>query len=139
MTQLEAARAGRITPAMEAVARSESRTPDWVRDEVAAGRTVIPANPAHAGLLPVGVGTGLRTKVNANLGTSTDHADPEEELAKAQAAADAGADALMDLSTGGDLAALRARLLTGFSLPLGTVPVYEAALRAGAGGAPGDL
>lgn len=136
MTQLEAARSGRITPAMEAVARIESRTPEWVRAEVAAGRTVIPANPVHAGLRPVGIGAGLRTKVNANLGTSTDHADLEEELAKARAAAAAGADALMDLSTGGDLAALRGCLLTEFLLPLGTVPVYEAAVRAVRRGSP---
>jgi phosphomethylpyrimidine synthase len=130
MTQLEQARAGNLTPEMETVARAEQRPLEFIRAGVAEGRIVIPANPRHAGLRPLGVGAGLSTKVNANLGTSPDHAEPEEELAKARTAVAAGADALMDLSTGGDLNGLRLRLLAEFSKPLGTVPVYAAAVAA---------
>jgi len=128
MTQLEHAQAGKITPEMEVVAREERRPVEFIRDGVAQGRIVIPVNPAHVGVRPMGVGTGLRTKVNANLGTSTDRADADEELAKARLAVEAGADALMDLSTGGDLTAMRRRLLSAFQQPLGTVPVYESAV-----------
>lgn len=130
MTQLEQARAGEISPEMEAVARTEQRPVEYIRSGVAEGRIVIPANPAHAGLKPTGVGAGLRTKVNANLGTSTDRADLAEEIAKARVAVAAGADALMDLSTCGDLAELRRRLLGEFPQMLGTVPVYAAAVAA---------
>lgn len=128
MTQLEQARRGQITPEMERVAADESRTPEFVRAGLAAGTIVVMANSQHAGVHPLGVGTGLRTKVNANLGTSTEHHQPEEELAKARIALEAGADAIMDLSTAGDLSGLRQRLLSGFPACLGTVPVYGAAV-----------
>lgn len=136
MTQLENAKQDRITPAMQAVAVTENRSPEFVLAGVAAGRIVIPFNPAHTNNRGLGVGSGLRTKVNANLGTSTDCGGPEEELEKAREADMAGADALMDLSTGGDLPRLREQLLQGFSQPLGTVPIYEAAVRARAAGQP---
>lgn len=131
MTQLEAARAGQITPALQAVAAAEKVAVETVQAGVARGAIVVPHNPARGPLAAaVGIGAGLRTKVNANLGTSPDCADAGEELQKAQAAVDAGADALMDLSTGGDLLDLRRQLLARFSAPLGTVPIYEAAVRA---------
>jgi phosphomethylpyrimidine synthase len=130
MTQLESAKKGILTEAIKRVAQDELRSTEFVMQGVAAGTIVIPCNPAHKNCKAVGVGTGLRTKVNANLGTSTDCGSVEEELIKAKAANDACADALMDLSTGGDLIQLRQQLLTGFSQPLGTVPMYEAAVRA---------
>lgn len=131
MTQLESARAGRMTPAIQAVAAAEKVAAETVLAGVARGLIVIPRNPARGPLqAAVGIGAGLRTKVNANLGTSPDCTDAGEELHKAQVAVDSGADALMDLSTGGDLLALRKQLLLRFSVPLGTVPIYEAAVRA---------
>ncbi len=130
LTQMEAARAGKITEAVEAVARAEGVEPAELRELLAAGQVAIPANPAHSGLIPRGVGQGLRVKVNANIGTSPDKADPEEEKAKLAAALDAGADAVMDLSTGGDLVELRRRVLAGSPVPVGTVPIYQAAVAA---------
>ncbi len=129
MTQIEAARQGIITQQMAEVARQENRDPEFIRAGVAQGLIVILANPAHPAGRPLGVGQGLRTKVNANLGTSTDQAEPELEISKAQAAVDAGADSLMDLSTGGDLARLRRGILEKFPQALGTVPVYETAVK----------
>lgn len=129
MTQWEQARAGNITPAMQTVAEAEQRSPEFILAGLAAGNIVIPHNPRHPRGIALGVGQGLRTKVNANLGTSQDRVDFEEEIVKAKTAVDAGADALMDLSTGGDLVALRTRLLETFPQTLGTVPVYETAVR----------
>jgi phosphomethylpyrimidine synthase len=129
MTQLEQARAGNITPAMQAVAGAEQRPVEFIQAGLVAGNLVIPHNPRHPHALPLGVGQGLRTKVNANLGTSQDRADFEDEILKAKTAVAAGADALMDLSTGGDLVALRRRLLDTFPQTLGTVPVYETAVK----------
>jgi phosphomethylpyrimidine synthase len=130
MTQLEHARAGKLTPEMAAVAQAEKRSPEFIQEGIAAGRIVIPVNPAHKNSCPLGIGAGLRTKVNANLGTSTDRAEAEEEMAKARTAVEAGADAIMDLSTAGDLVQLRQKLLQAFPQPLGTVPIYEAAVKA---------
>jgi phosphomethylpyrimidine synthase len=134
MTQWEQARAGNLTPAMQSVAAAEQRPVEFIQAGLAAGNIVIPHNPRHPRGLALGVGQGLRTKVNANLGTSQDRVDFAEEITKAQTAVDAGADALMDLSTGGDLAALRTRLLDTFPQTLGTVPVYETAVRTVGGG-----
>ena len=130
MTQLESAKQGILTAAMKQVAQEEQQPVDFIQQGVAAGTIVIPYNPAHKNCKPLGVGAGLRTKVNANLGTSTDCGSLDEEMIKARAADEAKADALMDLSTGGDLIQLRKQLLEGFSQPLGTVPMYEAAVRA---------
>jgi phosphomethylpyrimidine synthase len=130
MTQLEAARAGRVTPQIERVAQREGLDPGAIVQGVAAGRIVIPANVNHKHLDPIGIGEGLRIKVNANLGTSSAIADVEEEVTKLQAAVDAGADTVMDLSSAGDLDAIRRRLLAECSLPFGTVPIYQAALEA---------
>ncbi len=127
-TQLEAARQGKITEAMRIVAEAEDLHPQELRALVASGAVAIPANPAHECLVPRGVGQGLTVKVNANIGSSPDRCDPAEELAKLQAALDAGADAVMDLSTGGDLRAMRAQVLANSPVPVGTVPIYQAAV-----------
>jgi phosphomethylpyrimidine synthase len=135
MTQLEAARGGTITPVMRRVAERERRSPEEIRDAVAAGRVVIPANrrhlPAELGgedrgrLDPIGIGRPLTTKINANLGTSPDHSCKEEEEIKMNLAVRYGADAVMDLSTGGDLDEIRTHLIAQATVPLGTVPIYE--------------
>lgn len=129
MTQLLAAKAGQITPEMERVAQAEGLEPEFILREVAAGRLVIPANPKHlAGKLEVvGIGRALRTKINANIGTSPVSSDTENELAKLCVATKFGADAIMDLSVGADLDAIRQRLLENSPLPLGTVPIYQVA------------
>ena len=102
MTQIEQARAGTVTPEMEAVARGEQLDPELVRDEVARGRMVIPANKVHLakGLQPIGIGIAARTKINANIGKSAVSSDPECELEKLLLAVRYGADTVMDLSTG---------------------------------------
>jgi phosphomethylpyrimidine synthase len=120
---------------MDSVAHDEGLDAEDLRLRVSSGRVVIPANPAHQGLRPVGIGAGLRTKVNANIGTSPDLCDSALEMAKLRAALEAGADTVMDLSTGGDLAAIRAMVLRECSAPVGTVPIYEAAAEALAKGA----
>lgn len=126
MTQLAKARAGITTPEMEAVARKEQVDLRWLRDKIAEGRIVIPANTRHEGLVPSGIGEGLLIKVNANIGTSSDRAVLEEELEKLRVSIEAGADTVMDLSTGGDIDHCRRRILAGSSVPVGTVPIYQA-------------
>jgi phosphomethylpyrimidine synthase len=130
MTQLEIARKGNISPQMERVARAEERDSEFIRESVAKGTIVIPANPGHAKLTPCGVGEGLSTKVNANIGTSSDFGDVRTELAKLRVAIDAGADAVMDLSTGGDIPAVRRAIIAASERPIGTVPVYQAGIGA---------
>lgn len=134
MTQIESARAGKITLEMAQVASAEGRAPEFVRERIADGRMVICGNRQRAKLgLPLvvcGIGEGLRTKVNANIGTSMDYHDAEAELVKLKVAVDAGADAVMDLSTGGDLRAIRQRVLEECQVAVGTVPIYDAAVQA---------
>ncbi|HUW66165.1 MAG TPA: phosphomethylpyrimidine synthase ThiC [Spirochaetia bacterium] len=130
MTQLMDARAGRITSAMQEVARQEGLTPGEVLESIAAGFLVIPANTGHSCLVPRGVGRGLRVKVNANIGTSTQFPALEGELTKLAAAVTAGADAVMDLSTGGDLDRVRRAIIAQSSVMVGTVPIYQAAVEA---------
>ncbi len=130
MTQLQAALAGRVTPAMEQVARDENLPAETVREAVASGRAVIPLNPAHRGATPVGVGRMFRTKVNANLGRSPTRSACGGELDKLRVALAAGADFVMDLSVGPELAAIRRGMLDASPRPLGTVPVYETLARA---------
>jgi phosphomethylpyrimidine synthase len=141
MTQLRAAREGELSAALKEVARQEGIEAERLRELVAAGSVVLPANPGHSGLQPRGIGRELRVKVNANLGTSPAQTDLQAELEKLQVALEAGADTVMDLSTGGDLAAIRAAILERCPLPLGTVPIYEAvALTMERGGSsPADL
>ena len=126
-TQLTDAKAGTITEAMGRVAARENVEAESIRSEIAAGRLVIPANRIHLGnnLEPAGIGRLLRTKVNANIGTSSVRCSVAAELEKMKAALDVGADAIMDLSTGGDLDAIRAELLAHCPVPFGTVPIYQ--------------
>jgi len=130
MTQLEIARKGDISPQMEAVARTEGLDVESVRQSVAKGTVVIPANVRHFGLVPCGVGEGLSTKVNANIGTSSDFGDVDTELEKLRVAVAAGADTVMDLSTGGDIPAIRRAIIAASSRPIGTVPVYQSGIQA---------
>jgi len=130
MTQLEIARRGEISPQVAAVARAEQVEAETLRQNIAAGKVVVPANINHQNLVPCGVGTGLSTKVNANIGTSSDYGDVNTELEKLQVALDAGADAVMDLSTGGDIPAIRRAIIAASPRPVGTVPVYQAGVAA---------
>jgi len=130
MTQKEKALKGDITPQMKAVAKIEGLDPDMILKKVATGTVVIPANDAHKGLKPMGIGEGLKTKVNANIGTSKDCPHADEELVKLKAAVDAGADTLMDLSTGGDLEKTRRTVIDHSPIPVGTVPIYQVAIQA---------
>lgn len=125
MTQLEAARKGKITPEMEIVARDERIDIDLLVRRVAEGTVCIPKNVRRDFASPRGVGRGLRIKVNANIGTSTTYPDLKDEIIKLNAAIEAGADAVMDLSTGGDLTSIRKVILDRCPVPLGTVPIYE--------------
>lgn len=128
MTQLAKARAGITTPEMKSVAEKEQVDVLKLRDKIAEGRVVIPANVNHDGLVPCGVGEGLLIKVNANIGTSSDRVSLEEEIAKLEVAIEAGADTVMDLSTGGDIDLCRRKMLQAAKVPLGTVPIYQAAV-----------
>jgi phosphomethylpyrimidine synthase len=126
VTQLEQARLGIVTPQMRRVAEREAHlTPEQVRDEVAAGRMVIPANVNHHRLDPMAIGRASRTKVNANLGASPVSSDVSEEIEKLEWAVRWGADTAMDLSTGGDLNATRSAIIAHTAVPIGTVPIYS--------------
>ncbi len=130
MTQIAEARKGNITKEMREVARVEGVKEEFIQKGLAEGTIVIPANVNRHALKACGIGKGLRTKVNANIGTSQDEANPEGELGKMKAAVEAGADTLMDLSTAGNLDEIRRRILKECNLPLGTVPIYQAAVEA---------
>ena len=130
MTQLELARKGVISPQMVQVAEQEKLEAEFVRCGVAEGTIVIPANIKHSTLVPCGIGQGLKTKVNANIGTSSDFGGIDTELEKLQVTIDAGADAVMDLSTGGDISAIRRAVISASPLPVGTVPIYQAGIEA---------
>ncbi|MCC6215672.1 MAG: phosphomethylpyrimidine synthase ThiC [Polyangiaceae bacterium] len=128
ITQLEHARLGIVTPEMRRVAEREPHlTADQVRDEVAAGRMVIPANRVHLGhaLDPMAIGRASRTKVNANMGASPVSSSTDEEVEKLRWAVRWGADTVMDLSTGGDLDATREAIVRASRVPIGTVPIYS--------------
>ncbi|MCH7990375.1 MAG: phosphomethylpyrimidine synthase ThiC [Planctomycetes bacterium] len=128
MTQLESARLGIITAEMERVAEREGHlTPEQVRDEVAAGRMIIPANTVHLGyqLDPMAIGRASKTKINANMGASPVSSGTDEEIEKLHWAEQWGADTVMDLSTGGDLDECREAILKHSTVPIGTVPIYS--------------
>ncbi len=128
MTQIEQARLGQITPEMDYVAQRENLAPDLVRSEVARGRMVIPANVNHLklGLQPMGIGIKAKCKINANIGNSAVTSEIDNELAKLKTAVDLGADTVMDLSTGGNIDAIRQAILAASPVPIGTVPIYQA-------------
>ena len=126
ITQIEKAKAGEITPQMEAVSAAEHLEPEFIRNEVASGRTVIPANINHKNLVPIGIGKALRTKINANIGNSSLTSCPAMEVEKMRTALKYGADTVMDLSTGDNIREIRAAIIEGSTAPVGTVPIYEA-------------
>ncbi len=130
MTQLKKARDGVLTPEMKYVAKKERIDPSYLGEMVGQGRVVIPANRNHKNLDPCGIGEGLLIKVNSNIGTSSDHIDLEEEMDKLEASVEAGADTVMDLSTGGDVDLIRRKILGASKIPLGTVPIYQAVIEA---------
>ncbi|HEY1693168.1 MAG TPA: phosphomethylpyrimidine synthase ThiC [Polyangiaceae bacterium] len=124
-TQMHYARQGVVTEEMAYVGAREKVEPTLVRDEVARGRMVIPANVAHANLEPMGIGIALACKVNANIGNSQVTSDVEGEIRKLKVSLKYGADTVMDLSTGGDIDVIRAAILANSPVPIGTVPVYQ--------------
>jgi len=128
MTLLESAREGKITGEMEQASKHDGVSPEEMREKLARGVVVIPKNRLHT-FSARGIGAGLSTKINANIGTSASHADIREELSKLQMAIDAGADAVMDLSTGGDIDAILTAMIAASSVMIGTVPIYRSASR----------
>jgi phosphomethylpyrimidine synthase len=124
-TQMHYARKGIVTEEMEFVARAERLDAEFVRQEVAAGRLIIPANVNHVNLEPIGIGVATRCKINANLGTSPVTSEISEELEKLNYAVRYGADTVMDLSTGGDIPGIRQAMIRQSTVPVGTVPIYE--------------
>jgi phosphomethylpyrimidine synthase len=129
MTQISSAQHGNVTEQMKQVAKTEPITLDQLQKRVAAGKIVIPWNPNHHPT-PVGLGKGLRVKVNANIGTSREYCKPEEEIEKAKVSLEVKTDAIMDLSTGGNLNEIRKKLLKISTVPFGTVPIYQTAIEA---------
>ncbi len=130
MTQLEAANRGRISEQMEAAAQADGVSVELIREGLADGAIVLPANRHHAALRPLAIGAGLRIKVNANIGSSAEDAEEEHALRRLRAALEAGADAVMDLSTAGDLDLVRRAVVRESAAPVGTVPIYQAAVEA---------
>jgi phosphomethylpyrimidine synthase len=130
MTQLEMAKQGIISPQMKLVAEQEGIDPETLRKSIEKGTVVIPANINHTNLVPCGVGTGLRTKVNANIGTSSDFGNAFSELEKLQVSIKAGADSVMDLSTAGNISDIRRQIIRKSTVCIGTVPIYQAAVEA---------
>jgi phosphomethylpyrimidine synthase len=131
LTQLEYARRGEITGEMRHVAKAERVEPEVVREEVAAGRAIIPANVNHPELLPMAIGTKFKVKINANIGNSAVRSSIEEEVEKLTWAVRWGSDTVMDLSTGPDIIETREAILRAATVPIGTVPLYEALHRVG--------
>jgi len=129
-TQIQRARDGEVTPAMERVAERENRDPEFVRRQIADGQAVIPNNHAHDSLDPMIIGREFSTKVNANIGNSESTSDLDAELRKLHAAVHYGADTVMDLSTGERLDETREANVAYSPVPVGTVPIYEAVKRA---------
>ena len=127
VTQMHHARRGVVTEAMRSIGAKERVDADLIRAEVARGRLVIPANVHHEGLIPMGVGLALACKINANIGNSAVTSDVGGELRKLETAVRLGADTVMDLSTGGDIDAIREAILAHSPVPIGTVPIYQVA------------
>jgi len=129
MLQVREAKKGRATEEMEKVADNEEISLESLVKEVASGRVVIPKNVKKEEIDPIGIGKGLRTKINANVGTSPDFDDFDEEVEKAKIAVKNGADTVMDLSTGGDLDKIRKEIISSLDVPVGSVPIYHAAVK----------
>src|ERR1700734_2828872 len=128
-TQIHYARLGRITEEMEYVARRERLSAETIRDEVARGRMIIPANIHHTNLEPMCIGVASTCKINANIGNSSTTSNIEEELEKLRYSVKYGGDTVMDLSTGGDIPHIRQAIIDASPVPIGTVPIYEALSR----------
>ena len=128
-SQMHFARAGVVTEEMQYVALREKISPDTVRDEVARGRAIIPANINHRNLEPMGIGVAFGCKINANIGNSATTSNVSEELEKLHRAVHYGSDTVMDLSTGGDIPMIRKAIIQASPVPIGTVPIYEALSR----------
>lgn len=128
-TQLHYARQGVITEEMHYVARRENLSPELIRSEVARGRMIIPANGNHTNLEPMAIGVASKCKINANIGNSAVTSNIGEELEKLRDSVKYGADTVMDLSTGGDIPAIRKAIIQNSPVPIGTVPIYEALSR----------
>jgi phosphomethylpyrimidine synthase len=127
-TQIEAARKGQITEEMRTVAKDEEEPLRRLVRRIAEGTVIIARNVTRENVHPIGIGEGLHTKINANIGTSADLCDLNLELEKARIAVKYGTDTLMDLSTGGDINAIRRAILKAVEVPIGTVPIYQAAI-----------
>ncbi|HEY3939607.1 MAG TPA: phosphomethylpyrimidine synthase ThiC, partial [Bryobacteraceae bacterium] len=125
-TQIHYARTASLTGEMRYVAQRENLAPELIRDEVARGRMIIPANIHHHSLEPMCIGVASTCKINANIGNSATTSNIDEELAKLQYAVKYGADTVMDLSTGGDIPRIRQAIIDASPVPIGTVPIYEA-------------
>src|SRR6201987_6092986 len=128
-SQMHYARKGIITEEMQFSAHKEKLTPELVRDEVAIGRMIIPANINHPELEPMAIGVASLCKINSNIGNSAVTSNIDEELRKLHTAVHFGADTVMDLSTGGDIPRIREAILRHSPVPIGTVPIYEAIAR----------
>jgi phosphomethylpyrimidine synthase len=128
-TQMHYARRGEITGEMQHVAQRENLAPELIRDEVARGRMIIPANIRHANLEPMAIGVASKCKINSNIGNSAVTSNIDEELEKLRYSVKYGADTVMDLSTGGDIPRIRQAIIDASPVPIGTVPIYEALSR----------
>lgn len=129
MTRMELAKRGMVTDEVKTVAAAEGISPEQLSEDIAKGVSVIPINNNH-GIAPVGIGRSMRTKINANIGTSKDKVSIESEMEKLEVLVKYGADAVMDLSTGGPIRELRSMMLKKSPVAVGTVPIYEAAVKA---------
>jgi phosphomethylpyrimidine synthase len=128
-TQMHYARKGIVTEEMHFIAKRENIAPDLVRSEVARGRMIIPANIHHRNLEPMAIGVASKCKINSNIGNSSVTSDIAGEIEKLEYSVKFGADTVMDLSTGGDIPAIRKAILAASPIPIGTVPIYEALSR----------
>jgi phosphomethylpyrimidine synthase len=127
MTQLELARKNEISDEIRIVSKKENIDVNVLVKKISEGKVVIPASKLHKNLSPIGIGEGMKIKVNANIGSSPDRADLDHELEKLKVCIDAKADTVMDLSTGGDIDRIRREIIKNSKIPVGTVPVYQAA------------
>ncbi|UCH51470.1 MAG: phosphomethylpyrimidine synthase ThiC [Chloroflexota bacterium] len=128
MTQIDLAKQGIVSPQVKQVAKQEGVSEEVIQQYTADGKIVIPANVDHAGLVPCGIGKDLTVKINANIGTSSDYGNVDSELEKLRIAARFGADTIMDLSTGGDISSIRQAIIAASTIPVGTVPIYQAGI-----------
>src|SRR6202166_2316557 len=129
VSQMHYARRGVISEEMAFVAGREKIEPELVRSEIARGRAIIPANVNHRSLEPMGIGVAFKCKINANIGNSAVTSEVAQELEKLHRAVHYGSDTVMDLSTGGDIPAIRRAIIEASPVPVGTVPIYEALSR----------